>query len=65
MKTYKVLTSKSKIFGNKVDPERVEQVLNQYAAQGWKVVTVTDSIRGGSFANAQQHELFIVLEHDA
>src|SRR5688572_8379866 len=34
---YKVLTQKDKWFSGKFDPEKLEQALNAYAKQGWKM----------------------------
>lgn len=63
MKEYKVMTQKDKWFSGKFSPEKLEQALNSYAQQGWKVVaTATADIPG--FGKDRQ-ELVIILERDA
>ena len=59
-KQYKVLTQKDKWFSGKFDPERLEQAVNAYADQGWRVRGVaTASIPG--FGGARD-ELIILME---
>ncbi|MDR2941374.1 MAG: DUF4177 domain-containing protein [Treponema sp.] len=63
MKKYKVLTQKDKWFSGKFDPEKLEQAINAYAEQGWKVVScATADIPG--FGTARQ-EFITILERDA
>jgi hypothetical protein len=58
---YKVLTAKDKAFGGKLDAERLEEALNAYAREGWRVVaTVAGSIHG--VTSATREELVIILE---
>lgn len=60
MKEYKVLTQKDKWFSGKFDPEKLENAINAYAQQGWRVV--------GSFSAeipglmAAREEAIIILE---
>jgi hypothetical protein len=62
MKQYKILTQKDKWFSGKFDPERLEQAINAYAQQGFRVVTcATADIP--SFGTARQ-EFVTVLERD-
>lgn len=56
---YKVLTQKDRFFGGKFDPERLEEALNAYAAEGWKVTgiaTADIASWGGS-----RQELVVVM----
>ncbi|HBC30835.1 MAG TPA: DUF4177 domain-containing protein [Clostridiales bacterium] len=39
MKEYKVLTQKDKWFSGKFDPQKLQDALNSYAQQGWRLVT--------------------------
>lgn len=59
---YKVVTQKDRMFGGKFNPERVEQALNSYASEGWRVRSATTatfpSLGGG------REELIIVLERE-
>jgi hypothetical protein len=58
---YKVLTPKDKAFTGKFDAERLEEALNAYAQDGWRVVgVVAGSIHG--VTSATREELAIVLE---
>lgn len=62
MKEYKVLTQKDKWFSGKFDPERLEQAINAYAAQGWRVIScATAKIPGFT---ATREEMIVVLERD-
>ena len=62
MKEYKVLTQKDKWISGKFSPEKLEQALNSYAQQGWKVVTTAPADVPGFGSNRQ--ELVIILERD-
>lgn len=58
---YKVLTQKDRWFSAKFNPETIEQALNAYAQQGWKVCyAVTASFPG--FFSANREEIIIILE---
>ena len=62
MKEYKILTQKDKWFSGKFDPEKLEQAMNAYAEQGWRVIScATADIPG--FGTARQ-EFITVLERD-
>lgn len=60
---YKVVTQKDRMMGGKFNPERIEGALNSYAAEGWRVRSVTTatfpSLGGG------REELIIVLERES
>jgi hypothetical protein len=58
---YKVLTPKDKAFTGKFDVERLEETLNAYAQDGWRVVAaVAGSIHG--VTSATREELVVILE---
>jgi hypothetical protein len=59
MKEYKVLTQKDKWFSSKFDPEKLEDAMNGYAEEGWRVVTTTTAVITGS-----REELITILERD-
>ena len=62
MKRYKVLTQKDKWFSGKFDPNKLEEALNAYAEQGWRVIScATADIP--SFGGSRQ-EFITVLERD-
>ena len=59
---YKVLSQKDKWFSGKFDPALLEQAINAYAQQGWRVVgCATADIPG--FGNARQ-EFITLLERE-
>ncbi len=58
---YKVLTQKDKWFSGKFDPERLEQALNAYAKQGWRVRGVTSASIPG-LMGGNRDELIVVME---
>lgn len=60
---YKVLTQKDKWFSGKFDPALLEQALNAYAKQGWRVIgCATADIPG--FGTTRQ-EFITILEREA
>ena len=60
---YKILTQKDRSFGGKFDPNRVEQALNAYAQEGWRLSeAVTASFP--AFFSANREELIIILERE-
>ncbi len=59
---YKVLSQKDKWFSGKFDPALLEQAINSYAMQGWRVITcATADIPG--FGGPRQ-EFITVLERE-
>jgi hypothetical protein len=63
MKEYKVLTQKDKWFSGKFDPEKLEQALNAYAVQGWRVVACVTATFPGMMT-AGREEMITVMERD-
>lgn len=62
MYKYKVLTQKDKWFSGKFDPAKLEDALNSYAEQGWRLVScATADIPG--FGTTRQ-EFVAVLERE-
>jgi len=60
MKSYKVLTQKDRFFGGKFDPEKLENAINSYAAEGWAVISIaTASIPS---LTGSREELIVVME---
>jgi hypothetical protein len=56
----KVLTAKDPAFAGKLDPEKLEAVLNSYAAQGWSVAGC-DSAHFSGFLGAARSGLITVM----
>lgn len=60
MYNYKVLTQKDKFFIGKFDPMKLEDALNSYAEQGWRLVScATADIPS---LGGQRQEFIAVLE---
>lgn len=60
---YKVLTQKDKWFSGKFDPALLEQAMNAYAQQGWKVIGCATADIGSGFGSARQ-EFITILERE-
>ncbi len=56
----KVLTTKDRALGGKFDPEKLETVLNTYAAEGWSVAGC-DSAEFPGFLKGARSELITVM----
>lgn len=62
MKEYKVLSQKDKWFSGKFDPQALENAINSYAEQGWRLVAcATPEIPG--FGGSRQ-EFVGIMERD-
>jgi hypothetical protein len=59
MKKYKVMTLEA---NSPFSPEKLEQDLNGYAEQGWKVISCTS---GQFYQKAIRNEIIIILEKGA
>ena len=63
LKEYKVVTPRDERFGGAFTPEKLEAVLNAYAAQGWHVVSVA-TVPVPDAAGGARNELIAVLGRD-
>ena len=66
MKEYKVTSQLQEIgslwrWGNQFDPEKIEDQLNQLAAQGWQLNTALSARNRGS----ESWQCLLVMERDA
>jgi Domain of unknown function (DUF4177) len=64
---YTVITQRDEFFKSKFNPEALEELINRYAAEGWRVVsmTATDSFFDSFWAKgggAARQELVVLLE---
>ncbi len=64
MKQYKILTQKDKWFSGKFDPQRLQDALNAYAQQGWRLVACTTAEIPGFGLSAVREEFIAVMERD-
>lgn len=62
MKEYKILTQKDRLFAGTFDPEKLETMINSYAAQGWTVASIA-STSIPSLTGARE-EMIIVMERE-
>lgn len=62
MKEYKVLSQKDKWSSGKFDPALLEQALNSYAKQGWRLVSAFSANIPGMFGD--RDEAVMILERD-
>lgn len=69
MKQYKAIVYSEGILGSlflgqsKVDPERFSEFLNEYAAEGWRVITIERENRRMLLVSSREAYL-VVLERD-
>ncbi len=61
VKEYKLLTPKDKIFDNKFDLARLEEVINAFALNGWIVRSMTTA-QVTAFSGGMREELLVLLE---
>ncbi|MBC7762309.1 MAG: DUF4177 domain-containing protein [Candidatus Saccharibacteria bacterium] len=60
MATYKVMSQKDRFMSGKFSPEKLEEAINAYAEQGWRVISMaTASIP--SLGGARE-EIIVLLE---
>lgn len=57
---YKVLTQRDKALSGRFSPERLEEVLNSHAEQGWRVVSMTTAEFPG--LGRARDEIVVLLE---
>ena len=57
---YKVITMKDRAFSGKFDPEKLEAMLNNYAAEGWAMKATTTAEIPGMMGNRE--EIIFILE---
>lgn len=63
MKQYKIFPQQDdEWIGGQFDPKILEQKLNAYAAEGWRVATCT---AGQFFVGSFRNEIIVILEKDA
>ena len=58
---YKVLSKQDRRWSGKFSPEQLEQVLNSYAAEGWRVVTSVPVASPWSLSTSQ---VMVLLERE-
>ena len=63
MTEYKVLTQKDRFLGGKFDPQKLEQAINAYSQQGWRVISMATA----SFPSltGSREELIVLLQRES
>ncbi|QNO13500.1 DUF4177 domain-containing protein [Alkalicella caledoniensis] len=61
---YKVLTQKDKWFSGKFDPAKLEDALNAYAEQGWRLRSCATADIPGFGGNRQEFVAILEREED-
>ncbi len=59
---YKVVEVREKMIGGKVSGDRVEKLLNEWAAQGWQLRTITSADVKGRVGPGGVEGLLITFE---
>ena len=58
---YKVLTQQDRLWSGKFSPENLEEALNSYAAEGWRVVSTVPVSSPWTISTSQ---VMILLERE-
>lgn len=62
---YLVMTMKDRFFGGKFDPAKLQEALNAYAREGWRLnSTATADLPGISFNGQGRNEIIFILERE-
>jgi hypothetical protein len=59
---YKVMTLNDRYFRGKFDPKKIQDVLNDYAEDGWRLKSIATADIPAGFGSSKRQELVIVLE---
>lgn len=59
---YRVVPSRSTLTGDKVDVSDVERTLNEWAAQGWHVRSITETSGSGRVGPSEMMSFIVVFE---
>jgi hypothetical protein len=59
---YKVLELREKLIGGKMSGEKLERILNDYAAQGWRLKTITSAEVKGRVGPGGVEGLLVTFE---
>jgi hypothetical protein len=63
VREYKVLTQKDRWFGGKFEPQKIEQALSSYAAEGWRLAAASTANFPAVFSGGRD-ELIMILERE-
>jgi hypothetical protein len=60
---YKVLSQKDRWFGGKFEPAKIEEALNAYAQEGWRLAEAVTASFPAMFSSNRE-ELIFILERE-
>ncbi|KXF53491.1 DUF4177 domain-containing protein [Rhodococcus opacus] len=63
--TYKVVEVREKMIGGKMSGAKLEDLLNQYAQQGWRLKAITSSDVKGRIGPGSVEGLLITFERES
>ncbi|AWK75011.1 DUF4177 domain-containing protein [Rhodococcus sp. NPDC019627] len=63
--TYKVVEVREKMIGGKMSGGKLEDLLNQYAQQGWRLKAITSSDVKGRIGPGSVEGLLITFERES
>jgi len=63
--SYKVVEVREKMMGGKMSGDRLEQLLNEHAAQGWRLKAVTSTEVKGRVGPGGVEGLLVTFEREA
>ena len=63
--TYKVVEVREKMIGGKMSGNKLEDLLNQYAQQGWRLKAITSSDVKGRIGPGSVEGLLITFERES
>ena len=64
LKEYKVISQRDHWFTSNFDKDTMEDVLNQFAAGGWRLVTAETVVYGTGGFGGNREELYFFMERD-
>ncbi|KAB7746278.1 DUF4177 domain-containing protein [Nostocoides sp. F2B08] len=65
MYTYKVVEVRERMLGGKVSGDKIEKILNEHAAQGWRLRAITSADVKGRVGPGGVEGLLITFERPA
>jgi hypothetical protein len=51
---YKVISVKDKLFGNRFDPKKLENAINELGTQGWELIEIANSDSAGMLTSRSE-----------
>ncbi|GAB3295541.1 DUF4177 domain-containing protein [Parasphingorhabdus pacifica] len=61
---YKVVEIREKLFGGKMSGEKLEKLLNEHAAKGWRLKSITGADVKGRFGPGGVEGMLVTFERE-